>query len=191
MRIAVLGAGSWGTTLANLLAQKGEEVRLWAYEAEVVDSINAAHRNELFLPDAPLAPGSARDRRSRRRPWRGPTWWCPWRQAMHSAGAAAGADRSGTRHHRRERHQGAGDGHARPHVGRGRRGVTRRPESRCSRDPASRERSTSASRRRSWRARPIASVAEAVQAALRHATIPRLHQCRRDRRRAGRAHSRT
>ncbi|MBI1733538.1 MAG: glycerol-3-phosphate dehydrogenase, partial [Candidatus Rokubacteria bacterium] len=34
--IAVLGAGSWGTTLANLLAAKGETVRLWAYEPEVV-----------------------------------------------------------------------------------------------------------------------------------------------------------
>ena len=30
--VAVLGAGSWGTTLANLLAAKGETVRLWAYE---------------------------------------------------------------------------------------------------------------------------------------------------------------
>lgn len=56
MRIAVLGAGSWGTTLADLLARKGEDVCLWAYEADVVASINDAHRNDLFLPDAPLAP---------------------------------------------------------------------------------------------------------------------------------------
>jgi glycerol-3-phosphate dehydrogenase (NAD(P)+) len=54
--IAVLGAGSWGTTLANLLAGKGETVRLWAYEPEVVESINRQHENSLFLPGIPLAP---------------------------------------------------------------------------------------------------------------------------------------
>ncbi|MDH5550204.1 MAG: NAD(P)-dependent glycerol-3-phosphate dehydrogenase, partial [Gemmatimonadota bacterium] len=32
MRIAVIGAGSWGTTLANLLAAEGNEVHVWAYE---------------------------------------------------------------------------------------------------------------------------------------------------------------
>ncbi len=53
--IGVLGAGSWGTTLANLLAQKGHEVRLWAYEAEVVEAVNTRHQNPLFLPDSPLA----------------------------------------------------------------------------------------------------------------------------------------
>jgi glycerol-3-phosphate dehydrogenase (NAD(P)+) len=55
--VAVLGAGSWGTTLANLLAAKGETVRLWAYEPEVVEAINARHENSLFLPGIPLAPG--------------------------------------------------------------------------------------------------------------------------------------
>ncbi|HEV8600101.1 MAG TPA: NAD(P)H-dependent glycerol-3-phosphate dehydrogenase [Gemmatimonadales bacterium] len=54
--IAVLGAGSWGTTLADLLARKGHEVRLWAHEQEVVDFVNRTHENPLFLPDAPLAP---------------------------------------------------------------------------------------------------------------------------------------
>jgi glycerol-3-phosphate dehydrogenase (NAD(P)+) len=48
--VAVLGAGSWGTTLANLLAAKGETVRLWAYEPEVVEAVNRAHENPLFLP---------------------------------------------------------------------------------------------------------------------------------------------
>lgn len=56
-QIAVLGAGSWGTTLANLLAVKGDTVRLWAYEAEVVEAINRRHENPLFLPGIPLAPG--------------------------------------------------------------------------------------------------------------------------------------
>jgi glycerol-3-phosphate dehydrogenase (NAD(P)+) len=53
--IGVLGAGSWGTTLANLLARKGHVVRLWAYETEVVESINRDHRNAVFLPDMALA----------------------------------------------------------------------------------------------------------------------------------------
>ncbi len=55
-RIGVLGAGSWGTTLADLLARKGHEVRLWAYEAEVVESINRRHVNELFLAGKSLDP---------------------------------------------------------------------------------------------------------------------------------------
>jgi glycerol-3-phosphate dehydrogenase (NAD(P)+) len=55
-RIAVLGAGSWGTTLADLLARKGLDVTLWAYEAEVVESINARHENDLFLAGSPLSP---------------------------------------------------------------------------------------------------------------------------------------
>ena len=54
--IAVLGAGSWGTTLADLLARKGHTVRLWAYEGEVVEAINRSHENPLFLPGVPLAP---------------------------------------------------------------------------------------------------------------------------------------
>jgi glycerol-3-phosphate dehydrogenase (NAD(P)+) len=54
--IAVLGAGSWGTTLANLLAAKGETVRIWAYEREVVEGINGSHQNPLFLPGVPLVP---------------------------------------------------------------------------------------------------------------------------------------
>jgi glycerol-3-phosphate dehydrogenase (NAD(P)+) len=52
--VAVLGAGSWGTTLANLLAGKGETVRLWAYEPEVVEAINRTHENPLFLPGVRL-----------------------------------------------------------------------------------------------------------------------------------------
>ena len=54
--IAVLGAGSWGTTLANLLARKGERVMIWAFEPEVVEAINRTHENPLFLRGVPLAP---------------------------------------------------------------------------------------------------------------------------------------
>jgi len=55
--VTVLGAGSWGTTLANLLAHKGESVRIWAYEPEVVQEINQQHENRTFLPGVPLHPG--------------------------------------------------------------------------------------------------------------------------------------
>ncbi|HXG45201.1 MAG TPA: NAD(P)H-dependent glycerol-3-phosphate dehydrogenase [Gemmatimonadales bacterium] len=57
MDIAVLGAGSWGTTLADLLARKGFRVRLWAYEREVVEALNARQENPLFLPGCGLASG--------------------------------------------------------------------------------------------------------------------------------------
>jgi glycerol-3-phosphate dehydrogenase (NAD(P)+) len=55
-RIGVLGAGSWGTALADLLARKGHAVRIWAREAEVVASINSQHENHLFLAGHGLAP---------------------------------------------------------------------------------------------------------------------------------------
>jgi glycerol-3-phosphate dehydrogenase (NAD(P)+) len=55
-RIGVLGAGSWGTVLADLLARKGHAVRIWAREADVVASINGQRENELFLPGHALAP---------------------------------------------------------------------------------------------------------------------------------------
>lgn len=54
-RIGVLGAGSWGTALADLLARKGHAVQLWAREPEVVSGINAQHENPLFLPGHSLA----------------------------------------------------------------------------------------------------------------------------------------
>ena len=51
MRVAVIGAGSWGTALAMHLARVGCEVSLWAHEEEVVEGIRRAHRNPLFLSD--------------------------------------------------------------------------------------------------------------------------------------------
>ncbi len=54
-RVAVLGAGSWGTTLANLLAHKGDEVSLWAYEPEVVEGVNRSRENAMFLPGVRLS----------------------------------------------------------------------------------------------------------------------------------------
>ncbi|RNC67678.1 MAG: NAD(P)-dependent glycerol-3-phosphate dehydrogenase [Desulfuromonadales bacterium] len=56
-KIGVIGAGSWGTTLANLLAKKGVDVTLWAYEPELVAEMTANRVNSLFLPGTTLSPG--------------------------------------------------------------------------------------------------------------------------------------
>jgi glycerol-3-phosphate dehydrogenase (NAD(P)+) len=56
MRCAVVGAGAWGTALADLLARNGHDVVLWAREADVVESVNARHENARFLAGARLAP---------------------------------------------------------------------------------------------------------------------------------------
>lgn len=56
MRCAVVGAGAWGTAIADRLARNGHAVRLWAREPDVVASINTTHVNTRFLPGATLAP---------------------------------------------------------------------------------------------------------------------------------------
>lgn len=53
---AVVGGGAWGTALAAVMAGKGREVLLWAREAEVVEGVNAARENALFLPGVLLPP---------------------------------------------------------------------------------------------------------------------------------------
>lgn len=54
MRVAVIGAGSWGTALAVHASRAGHEVLLWAREPEVVEGINRQHRNPLFLREVLL-----------------------------------------------------------------------------------------------------------------------------------------
>jgi len=53
--IAVIGAGSWGTTLANLLAAKWQNVTLWCYETDLAERMVATRVNDLYLPDVKLA----------------------------------------------------------------------------------------------------------------------------------------
>jgi glycerol-3-phosphate dehydrogenase (NAD(P)+) len=53
-QVAVIGAGSWGTAIADLLARQGTPTRLWAHEQAVADAINQHHANPLFLGDAML-----------------------------------------------------------------------------------------------------------------------------------------
>ncbi|MDO8395485.1 MAG: 2-dehydropantoate 2-reductase N-terminal domain-containing protein, partial [Dietzia sp.] len=49
-RVAVMGAGSWGTAVGKVLADAGSEVVMWARRDEVADGINERHCNEKYLP---------------------------------------------------------------------------------------------------------------------------------------------
>jgi glycerol-3-phosphate dehydrogenase (NAD(P)+) len=55
-KIGVIGAGSWGTTLADLLAKRGHDVILWVYEPELVHEMRETGVNGLFLPGISLSP---------------------------------------------------------------------------------------------------------------------------------------
>ena len=55
MKIGVIGAGSWGTALANMLAGKGYPVTLWAYEKDLVERMKMTRENDLFLPGFSLS----------------------------------------------------------------------------------------------------------------------------------------
>src|SRR5512137_2482956 len=56
MRSTVLGAGSWGTALASVLASKGFPVTLWGRDAAVLDAVARSHENPHYLPGMKLPP---------------------------------------------------------------------------------------------------------------------------------------
>ncbi|WP_280235457.1 NAD(P)H-dependent glycerol-3-phosphate dehydrogenase [Nocardia cyriacigeorgica] len=60
-RVAVLGAGSWGTAFAKVLADAGSEVTIWARRPEVAAALNTQHRNPDYLPGIQLPPVSGTD----------------------------------------------------------------------------------------------------------------------------------
>jgi glycerol-3-phosphate dehydrogenase (NAD(P)+) len=66
-KIAVIGAGAWGTAIAIVLGRRGgHEIHVWAHEPEVCESVNARHVNELFLaghliPEPVVATNSLED----------------------------------------------------------------------------------------------------------------------------------
>lgn len=53
-KLAVLGAGAWGTAVAKSLAEKGHNIALWAREPDLVKTINEQHVNNIFLPGCSL-----------------------------------------------------------------------------------------------------------------------------------------
>jgi glycerol-3-phosphate dehydrogenase (NAD(P)+) len=55
MEIGVIGAGSWGTALADLLARKGHRVILWVFEPELAERLPRTRENDLYLPGFRLA----------------------------------------------------------------------------------------------------------------------------------------
>jgi len=54
LKIAVLGAGSWGTALAALMARHGHQIVLWGRDAKIAAAIDQQHENPRYLPDIPL-----------------------------------------------------------------------------------------------------------------------------------------
>lgn len=56
-KIAVIGGGSWGTTLAGLLAGKGHDVSLWVFEEDLALRMAKSRVNDLYMPDCPLPEG--------------------------------------------------------------------------------------------------------------------------------------
>jgi glycerol-3-phosphate dehydrogenase (NAD(P)+) len=56
MRVAVVGAGAWGTSLANLLCLNGHPVTLWAHDAENLNNIKRSGKNQRYLPGIALCP---------------------------------------------------------------------------------------------------------------------------------------
>ncbi|CAB4556850.1 unannotated protein [freshwater metagenome] len=53
-KIAVIGAGSWGTTFSKVLADGGSDVMLWSRREEVANEINSSHQNSAYLPGVKL-----------------------------------------------------------------------------------------------------------------------------------------
>lgn len=50
-KVAVLGAGSWGSVLANLLVENGHQVKLWSRDQAQVDQLNQDHVNPRYMKD--------------------------------------------------------------------------------------------------------------------------------------------
>jgi len=56
MKIAVLGDGTWGTAISNLIANNGFDVKLWCYNLDIYKSINEKSINDIYFPNYKLNP---------------------------------------------------------------------------------------------------------------------------------------
>ena len=56
-KIAVLGAGAWGTALACAMAKAGHDVHLWGRDGTVLEEIDQHQKNSKYLGELPLAEG--------------------------------------------------------------------------------------------------------------------------------------
>lgn len=56
MRVTVVGAGAWGTALANLLCQNGHDVTLWGHDVENLEIVKRSGQNQRYLPGIALSP---------------------------------------------------------------------------------------------------------------------------------------
>ena len=71
-KIAVLGAGSWGTALAVWLAERGHAVTFWGHDPEHIGQLRSTRRNEKYLPGIVLPEACSLPPASPTLP--GPTW---------------------------------------------------------------------------------------------------------------------
>ncbi|HEY1336812.1 MAG TPA: NAD(P)H-dependent glycerol-3-phosphate dehydrogenase [Bryobacteraceae bacterium] len=55
-KLAIIGAGSWGTALAIVLGPRFSRIRLWVYEPDLADRIRQTRTNDVYLPDFPVPP---------------------------------------------------------------------------------------------------------------------------------------
>ncbi len=55
-KISIIGAGSWGSALAILLADHGLPITLWGHNSKVVEEINTLHTNSAYIPDIAVPP---------------------------------------------------------------------------------------------------------------------------------------
>jgi len=60
-RLGIIGAGAWGTALAQAAARAGTPSTLWAFEAELVAAINEGHENPLYLKGVTLDQGACNE----------------------------------------------------------------------------------------------------------------------------------
>ena len=94
MRVAVVGAGSWGTALAMHLARAGCAVALWAREAEVVAGIRRTRRNPLFLSEFAIPERVRGHGRAGGRGRRGAGRSCSWSRCSSRAACCASCART-------------------------------------------------------------------------------------------------